>query len=185
MPNEKLSLTKVTPQIVGSPGFVRSATHLFRSLVLGGAALGWVDPPSEQEISKLLREIVSASDEGDACLLAASDAETLAGLAYWRRYARPTHHPHADIEKIAVLSDFQGRGIGRALVTGLIDDARGCGDVEVLTLDFRADNVHAATLYRSLGFLSYGRLERFVAVGDRRYDKELYVLDLRLPADPE
>jgi hypothetical protein len=37
-------------------------------------------------------------------------------------------------------------------------------------------------LYESLGFHQYGRIERFVAVGERRYDKLLYALDLRLTA---
>jgi hypothetical protein len=51
--------------------------------------------------------------------------------------------------------------------------------VEVLTLDLRADNTAAIELYESLGFDRYGRLERFVAVGEARYDKLFYALDLR------
>jgi ribosomal protein S18 acetylase RimI-like enzyme len=77
-----------------------------------------------------------------------------------------------------VAASAQGRGIGRHLMTALIAAAR-AADVEVLTLDLRADNTHAAALYESLGFHRYGRLARFVAVGDRRYDKLFYALDLR------
>lgn len=63
-------------------------------------------------------------------------------------------------------------------MTELISTAVSAG-IEVLTLDFRGDNVRAAKLYQSLGFTEYGRLPRFVAVGAARYDKVLYALDLR------
>jgi len=63
-------------------------------------------------------------------------------------------------------------------MTELVAAAR-AARVEVLTLDLRGDNVAAAALYESLGFRRYGRLERFVAVGDDRWDKLFYALDLR------
>ena len=86
---------------------------------------------------------------------------------------------HADIEKVAVEPRRQGQGIGRAVMAELVAAAREAG-VEVLTLDFRADNQTAAQLYASLGFEQYGRLRGFVAVGDLRYDKVFYALDLRV-----
>ena len=151
------------------------AAQLLRDLVGAGAALGWVDPPTGQEVRELLTAV--AADE-DAALVVAVEDGRLCGLGYWRRYARPTHRPHADIEKVAVAAQHQGRGLGQALVTGLIEAAR-AEQIEVLTLDQRADNVRAAALYESLGFRLYGRLDRFVAVGDQRWDKLLYALDLR------
>lgn len=113
------------------------------------------------------------------------------GLGYWRRYARPTHRPHADLERIFVAPAHQGAGVGRALVQALLASAKAAG-IEVLTLDLRADNTSALRLYESLGFVEYGRLERFVAVGDERYGKIFCALDLRkepqvskaLEADP-
>jgi ribosomal protein S18 acetylase RimI-like enzyme len=153
------------------------ATTLLARLVAGGAALGWVDPPTSAEVTALLRDVWTAAP-GDAALAVATDDSRLAGLGYWRRYDRPTHRPHADVEKVAVAPDAQGRGVGRRLMTELIAAARSAG-VEVLTLDLRGDNERAAGLYESLGFQRYGRLPRFVAVGDRRWDKLFYALDLR------
>jgi ribosomal protein S18 acetylase RimI-like enzyme len=151
------------------------AADLLRRLVAGGAALGWVDPPPVDEVRELLREV---TDDPDSVLVTAVEDGRLRALGYWRRYRRPTHHPHADIEKVAVDPGHQGRGLGRQVMTSLIAAARQAG-VEVLTLDFRGDNVRAAALYQSLGFRQYGRLERFVAFGDRRWDKLFYALDLR------
>jgi ribosomal protein S18 acetylase RimI-like enzyme len=167
-------------QIVGPDGLTSAdladAADLLARLVAGGAALGWVDPPPAAEVTPLLRALWSAP--GDAALAVARDDDHLIGLAYWRRYERPTHRPHADVEKVAVAPDAQGRGAGRRLMTELIAAARAAA-IEVLTLDLRGDNERAAALYESLGFQRYGRLDRFVAVGDRRWDKLFYALDLR------
>jgi ribosomal protein S18 acetylase RimI-like enzyme len=158
---------------------VADAAHaILAELVAGGAALGWVDPPSRAEVGALLAKVSEAATSGDGALRLAYSGERLAGLGYWLRYERPTHRPHADLEKIAVATDAQGTGIGRLLTAALVDSARAAG-VEVLTLDARGDNIHARHLYRTLGFSEYGRLPDFVAVGERRYDKVFYMLDLR------
>ncbi|OKJ20492.1 GNAT family N-acetyltransferase [Streptomyces sp. CB01580] len=158
--------------------FAESAHRILADLVGGGAALGWVEPPSRDEVAELLGHVVSAVQAGDAALRAAYFDRRLVGLGYWLRYARPTHRPHADLEKVAVAAAVHGRGVGRALTTALIADAREAG-IEVLTLDARGDNAHALSLYRSLGFTEYGLLPRFVAVGEQRYDKVFYMLDFR------
>ncbi|PWU51484.1 GNAT family N-acetyltransferase [Micromonospora globispora] len=158
--------------------FAESARQILADLVSGGAALGWVEPPSGKEVAELLGQVVSAVQAGDAALRAAYLDRRLVGLGYWLRYARPTHRPHADLEKIAVDAAAQGRGVGRALTAALISDAQEAG-IEVLTLDARGDNTNALHLYRSLGFTEYGRLPDFVAVGECRYDKVFYMLDLR------
>jgi ribosomal protein S18 acetylase RimI-like enzyme len=158
--------------------FAPSAHQILSDLVSGGAALGWVEPPSREEVAALLGHVVSAVQAGDAALRVAYLDRRLVGLGYWLRYARPTHRPHADLEKIAVAAAAHGRGVGRALTAALIADAREAG-IEVLTLDARGDNTNALHLYRSLGFTEYGRLPGFVAVGKHRYDKVFYLLDFR------
>ncbi|MET9095075.1 GNAT family N-acetyltransferase [Streptomyces cyaneofuscatus] len=158
--------------------FATSAHRILADLVGKGAALGWVEPPSQDEVAELLARVASEAQASDAALRAAYLGRRLVGLGYWRRYARPTHRPHADLEKLAVDTAVQGRGVGRALAAALIADAEKAG-IEVLTLDARGDNTGALNLYRSLGFSEYGRLPDFVAVGERRYDKVFQMLDLR------
>ncbi|CAL9351884.1 Ribosomal protein S18 acetylase RimI-like enzyme OS=Streptomyces griseomycini OX=66895 GN=FHS37_003241 PE=4 SV=1 [Streptomyces griseomycini] len=158
--------------------FAESVHRILADLVGGGAALGWTEPPSRDEVAELLGRVVSAVQAGDGALRAAYLDRRLVGVGYWLRYDRPTHRPHADLEKIAVDAAAHGRGVGRALAAALIADAREAG-IEVLTLDVRGDNTNALHLYQSLGFTEYGRLPDFVAVGERRYDKVLCMLDLR------
>jgi ribosomal protein S18 acetylase RimI-like enzyme len=155
-----------------------AATELFGRLVTAGAALGWIEPPSQAEVSDLLGDLVRGSSRGEACLVIAHLDGRLAALGSWGRYTRATHRPHADVQKVAVDPAQQGRGLGRRLMTELIEAAME-QHVEVLTLDLRADNAAAIGLYESLGFDRYGRLKRFIAVGEARYDKLFYALDLR------
>lgn len=163
------------------PRFAASAHRIVADLVRDGAALGWVDPPAPDEVADLLDGVIAATRVGDAALRAVYMDRSLVGLGYWTRYTRPTHRPHADLEKVAVAAAVHGRGIGRALTAALVADAREAG-IEVLTLDARGDNSGALHLYRSLDFTEYGRLPGFVAVGERRYDKVFCMLDFRQEA---
>ncbi|MEY9861846.1 ribosomal protein S18 acetylase RimI-like enzyme [Catenulispora sp. GAS73] len=158
---------------------VDAAQGILADLVAGGAALGWVEPPSKPAVAELLAKVSAASRAGDAALRLAYSGDRLLGLGYWLRYERPTHRPNADLEKLAIASDAQGMGVGRLLTAALVDSARAAG-IEVLTLDARGDNANALHLYRTLGFREYGRLPGFVAVGERRYDKVFYMLDFRV-----
>ena len=178
MHTEIVDAARLTGDPQARQRFAREAHQILFGLVRDGAALGWVDPPAEAEVAELIDEILSHVAVGDASLRAAYVDDVLVGLGYWSRYARPTHRPHADIEKIAVSPSAQGMGIGRALTAALINDARAAG-VEVLTLDARGDNITALSLYESLGFTEYGRLPRFVAFGERRDDKVFLMIDLR------
>jgi len=173
------SEVEIRDGVAADGNVVDAAQAILAELVAGGAALGWVDPPSKPEIAALLAKVSAASRAGDGALRLAYSGDRLLGLGYWLRYERPTHRPNADLEKLAIASDAQGMGVGRLLTAALVDSAREAG-IEVLTLDARGDNANALRLYRTLGFREYGRLPGFVAVGERRYDKVFYMLDFRV-----
>lgn len=59
--------------------------------------------------------------------------------------------PIADVQTIAVVPEYEGRGIGTTLLTRLIEEARRRYAVDVL-LEVRADNPRAQQLYRRFGF---------------------------------
>jgi len=102
----------------------------------------------------------------------------VAALGRWTRYAKDTVAVNAEVLQVMVHPDARGRGLARRLVAALVEDAR-AKRVETLTLDVRGNNHAAMALYESLGFEVYGRLPDFVAVGDERWDRVLYRLDLR------
>lgn len=85
--------------------------------------------------------------------------------------------PEADIQTIAVLAEHQGRGLGRAMLTQLLTEARHGGVREVF-LEVRADNPGAQALYLSLGFEQ-------IAVRPRYYmpdGVDAFVMRLAVPA---
>ncbi|MCX8453291.1 MULTISPECIES: ribosomal protein S18-alanine N-acetyltransferase [Paenarthrobacter] len=59
--------------------------------------------------------------------------------------------PIADIQTIAVVPECEGKGIGSAILTELIDEARRRKAADVL-LEVRTDNPRAQQLYRRFGF---------------------------------
>lgn len=59
--------------------------------------------------------------------------------------------PIADVQTIAVVPGYEGRGIGSTLLTHLINEARQRGAADVL-LEVRADNPRAQQLYVRFGF---------------------------------
>ena len=65
-----------------------------------------------------------------------------------------------DVQTIAVAEDARGRGIGRALLAELLDEA-GRRGVRELFLEVRADNQVARGLYASVGFEEIGVRPRY------------------------
>lgn len=57
----------------------------------------------------------------------------------------------ADIQTIGVLPQYEGRGIGTAMLTSMLDEARRRGAAETL-LEVREDNPRARRLYERFGF---------------------------------
>jgi len=85
--------------------------------------------------------------------------------------------PIADVQTIAVVPEYEGRGIGSDLLTRLIGEARRRGAADVL-LEVRADNPRAQQLYLRFGFEQ-------IHIRPRYYRDGVDALIMRLPlAEP-
>ena len=93
--------------------------------------------------------VEAQSDDPGSTLNLYRDALAYAGLL------APRGSGQGDIQTIAVDTALRGRGVGRALMHALIDEARR-RDVAELFLEVRADNPVARGLYESLGFEEIG-----------------------------
>ena len=82
-------------------------------------------------------------------VVARDDTQELVGYAGLRVDSFPAEH--ADIQTIAVVPDVRRTGLGRTLLTTLLDKAIAAGAHDVF-LEVRADNEPAVELYRSAGF---------------------------------
>jgi ribosomal protein S18 acetylase RimI-like enzyme len=168
---------------------VRAQVHRVATGVMErGGAVGWLGVPTRAESDAWLDGILAAVAAGSARLAVAvvagdGGAGRIEALGRWVRYEKPVVAVNADVQQVMVHPAARGRGLARAVVTALVADARRHG-VETLTLDTRGNNHAAMALYESLGFAVRGRLRDFVAVGDERWDRVLYALDLRTADAP-
>ena len=71
---------------------------------------------------------------------------------------------------------YRGRGVGDALMSRLIEEAR--GSVEIVTLTVMSDNAPAVALYQRWGFESYGTEPRAVKEDGLYFDEMLMSLRL-------
>lgn len=85
------------------------------------------------------------------------------------------------ITNVVVAESARGKGIGKALMLALMQYAANLG-VRYLTLEVRASNTPAITLYRSLGFMKVGIRAKYYE--DNQEDALLMVCD-RLPEAEE
>jgi ribosomal-protein-alanine N-acetyltransferase len=70
--------------------------------------------------------------------------------------------PEAELETIAVSSEWQRKGVARRLFAALSEALSGAG-VRDVHLEVRASNEAAVGLYRALGFTESGRRTRYYA----------------------
>lgn len=87
-------------------------------------------------------------------------------------------NPIADVQTIAVVPECEGQGIGSALLTELVDEARRRGAEDVL-LEVRADNPRAQQLYRRFGFEQIHVRPRYYRDG-----ADAHIMRLRLGTTP-
>ena len=146
-------------------------------MALGGA-VGWLAVPGREETARWLAERVAEVASGRSRVAVVRGGGRVEGIGRWTWYESSTVAVNADIRQVMVHPAARGRGLARRLVAALVDDARAYG-VETLTLDVRGNNHAAMRLYETLGFDVCGRYPDFVAVGDERFDRVLYRLDLR------
>ena len=128
----------------------------------------------EQEI-QFLRE--KAESENEIEILAEAGGNVVGSAGIWCIRDREKIRHRAGFG-ISVDEAYWSLGIGRALTEACIECARAAG-YKQLELDVLADNERAHALYRSLGFVDYGRNPRGINLRTSGYH-ELVLMRLEL-----
>jgi ribosomal protein S18 acetylase RimI-like enzyme len=102
----------------------------------------------------------------------------LVGTAGFFRYPLAKARHKGRIWGVYVTGSSRGQGIGRGLLTALLERINACPGVEQVALTVVNGQEAAIALYRSLGFTTYGTEPRGLKVGDRYFDNEHMVLIL-------
>lgn len=79
---------------------------------------------------------------------------------------------------ISVAKAEWSRGIGSALLQRIVEYAKTHG-IELINLEVRSDNKHAIHVYEKYGFQKIGTSPSYFKIGEKYFDFDLMVLDLR------
>ena len=101
------------------------------------------------------RSIASELDNKLAFWLVAAEGEQVAGYI-----GSQTVLDETDMMNVAVHPDFRRQGIAEALVNELVENLKKLGS-HCLTLEVRASNAPAISLYEKLGFHEIGRRRNY------------------------
>lgn len=151
---------------------VPALVRLTVDAVDGGAALGWEPPLDPDDAERYWDGRIPRFDGDECALFAAFAGDDLVGAVQRERGRFPTHRHRAEIAKLMVLRAWRRRGIARALMDELEDDAFVRG-IELLVLDVRPGEP-AETLYVDNGFERTGLLRDAVKRGDGTFEDAAY-----------
>jgi RimJ/RimL family protein N-acetyltransferase len=103
---------------------------------------------------------------------------SLCGMARFSREPRLKRQHIGRMQSVFVLPELRGKGIGRALVGRVIEEARKPPGLACIILTVAAPQIAARRLYTSLGFRSFGIEPRALRVDGQYVAEEHLVLDL-------
>jgi ribosomal protein S18 acetylase RimI-like enzyme len=138
--------------------------ELDRALAEAGA--GMVQTPEQVgPVDAIRRRVEEDLRAGDATLGVVAEIDgRIVGTAGVRQL-RPTRCRHVGVLWLGVHPLYHRRGIGRALMSHLIEHARAHG-LSRLELYVRSDNASALALCRAVGFVHEATRARFVRLDD-------------------
>ena len=133
-----------------------------------GGAVGFVPPVSRDDLAPALDWLLEGVHSGRDVLALLTVDDATAGFAVLVGSLSPLRRHWATVLRVQVHPTFQGRGLGRVLMTGVHDIARTRG-LEFLRLTARG-GTGVDGFYRRLGYQEHGRLPGAVrvAAGDDR-----------------
>ncbi|SFB83268.1 GNAT family N-acetyltransferase [Streptococcus equinus] len=108
--------------------------------------------------------------------LLAEESGQIVGTCNCRSFRKKRLSHRAEIG-IAVKKAYWNKGIGRKLLTRLINLSRQSG-LKILSLEVRTDNKRAIHLYESLGFRRIGTFEGFMEIDGESVDFDIMELFL-------
>lgn len=129
---------------------------LFNAL-LATTTVAWRDEPTTAA------EQLEWFEERQTCgypTLVAEDDGSVVGYCCWTSFRGGDRFPgyrHTVEHSIHVQDDHQGRGVGRRLLTELVDRARKAG-IHAMVAGIDADNRSSLAFHEALGFVEVGRM---------------------------
>jgi GNAT superfamily N-acetyltransferase len=142
-----------------------------------GGAVGFVPPVTEDDVAPVLDRLLEGVRSGRDVLAVLDVDGATAGFAALVGWSSPLRRHWATVLRVQIHPSYQGQGLGRLLMEGVHDIARGRG-LEFVHLGARS-GTGVDAFYRGLGYAEVGRVPGAIRVapGD---DREEILLVRRL-----
>ncbi|MDO4734388.1 MAG: GNAT family N-acetyltransferase, partial [Lachnospiraceae bacterium] len=125
-----------------------------------------------EEEAQFLKEKASSSNETELIAIVDGKIVATAGIEAIGKKYKVKHRAEFGI---SVLKEYWGLGLGKALTKACIQCARDAG-YDQLELNVVAENERALSLYRSLGFVEFGRNPKGFNSKETGYQELVYML---------
>jgi phosphinothricin acetyltransferase len=153
---------------------VAAITAVYRPAVLTGTASFELAPPDEAE---MLRRFKAITDGGYPYFVAEVDGR-VAGYAYANAYrTRPAYRFTVE-NSVYLAPDMQGKGIGRALLSRLVDECTAKGFRLMIAIIGDSAQYASIALHRRQGFTFCGTIHSVGYKFDRWLDSVIMELPL-------
>lgn len=120
--------------------------------VLTGTASFEIEPPDLAEINRRFEKVTAL---GWPWIVAEGEGRVL-GYAYCGPFRERAAYARTVENSVYIAKGAQGRGLGRALMTALMDQARAAGAREMLAVIGDSDNAASIGLHAAMGFAHTG-----------------------------
>ena len=148
---------------------IPAITRIYAEAVMHGTASFELEPPDEAEMARRMTALL----DGGFPYLAAEIGGALVGYAYAGPY-RPRRAYRFSVEdSIYVDPDAQRKGVGRALLTRLIEESERRGFRQMIAVIGDSAQTPSIEVHRALGFRMIGAVENVGFKFDRWLDSVL------------
>jgi RimJ/RimL family protein N-acetyltransferase len=147
--------------------------HAFRQAALEATPTAFTASAAEERAMPVswAADHIESPAKPDDFILGAFERGRLVGIAGLSRPELRQARHKATLFGMAVAADAWGRGIGRALVARLVEEAAALDGLLQIVLTVSGANDRAERLYRSCGFVEFGREPRAVLVDGKPVTK--------------
>ncbi len=139
---------------------------LLMDAVDSGASIGFVPPLSEAEARRYWHSVIAAQREGRRVVLGVVENDAVIGSVQLDLEMRANGNHRAEAMKLFVHRSARRRGLARALMAALEDEARRLGRTLIL-MDTRKGG-EAEKLCDSLGYTRWGEVPDYARNADGR-----------------
>lgn len=151
----------------------------FRLIALESEPRAFASSPEDHHaisLEETARPLEPVAD-GDF-VIGAFDSGALVGTARFHRDTRPKTRHKGIVWGVYVAASHRGQGIGRAMLAAALDRLRGYSGLRQAQLAVATTQIAAVSMYRSLGFETFGLEREAIDAGDKFVDEYWMALKL-------